>query len=119
MRLRLKLSLEDGEGRVFFGPGVLELLDGVRETGSIQRAARKMDLSYVKALKILKQTEEGFGRPFLNRRKGGSERGKSELTAFGARFLARYEVFREEAERVLAERFAAVADEVFSGEAGS
>lgn len=113
IRLHLKLSLTDGEKRPFFGPGVLELLRDVRETGSIQQAARKMGLSYVKALKILRQTEEGFGRPFLLRRKGGSDRGKSELTPFGARFLDRFEAFRAEAERDLSGRFAALVSEAF------
>ena len=116
IRLHLKFSLT-GEGKgEFFGPGVLELLGYVRETGSIQQAARKMGLSYVKALKILKQSEEGFGRPFLSRRKGGAERGKSELTAFGERFLERYVAFCGEAERELSERFAAVAAEVMGEE---
>ncbi len=113
IRLHLKLSLTDGQKRTFFGPGVLELLRDVRETGSIQRAARKMGLSYVKALKILRQTEEGFGRPFLLRRKGGSDRGKSELTPFGASFLDRYEAFSAEAERDLSGRFAALVSEAF------
>ena len=116
LKLRLKLSLEGEGGRVFFGPGVMELLKDVRETGSIQGAARKMGLSYVKALKILRQSEEGIGRAFLIRRKGGNERGKSELTAFGERFLERYEAFRGEAERELGRRFEAVAAEVFAGE---
>lgn len=113
LRLRVKLSLSGEGGRVFFGPGVLELLGGVRETGSIQRAAKSMGLSYVKALKILRQTEEGFGRAFLKRRKGGSERGGAELTAFGARFLDRYGAFCAEAGRELDARFAEVAAEVF------
>ena len=102
------MSLTGEGGRVFFGPGVLELLEGVRETGSIQQAARKMGLSYVKALKILRQSEEGFGRAFLNRRKGGAERGRSELTEFGERFLERYAAFCAKAERELSERFSAV-----------
>jgi molybdate transport repressor ModE-like protein len=107
---------------VFFGPGVLELLRGIRETGSIQRAAKGMGLSYVKALKILRQTEDGFGRAFLSRRKGGNERGRSELTEFGGRFLERYEAFCAEAGKELDRRFAAVVEEVFSvaeEEAGS
>lgn len=115
LRLRVKMSLSGEEGQVFFGPGVLELLRGVRETGSIQRAAKGMGLSYVKALKILRQTDEGFGRAFLSRRKGGNERGRSELTEFGARFLERYEAFCAETGKVLDARFAEVADEVFGG----
>lgn len=92
------------------------MLEGVRETGSIQQAARKMGLSYVKALKILRQSEEGFGRAFLSRRKGGAERGRSELTEFGERFLARYAAFCAEAERKLSERFSEVAAETMGEE---
>ena len=115
--LHLKLSLvREGERKEFFGPGVQELLGRIRDTGSIQQAARGMGLSYVKALKILRQTEEGVGRAFLVRRKGGNDRGRSELTPFGERFLARYAAFCAEAERELAGRFAAVAAEVLEGE---
>lgn len=116
IRLHLKLSLTDGRHRVFFGPGVMELLQDIRETGSIQQAARKMGLSYVKALKILRQTEEGFGRPFLLRRKGGNERGKSVLTPFGACFLDRCEAFWADAEKNLSEQFAALLAEDFPGD---
>ena len=114
--LHLKLSLvRAGERKEFFGPGVQELLGRIRDTGSIQQAARGMGLSYVKALKILRQTEEGVGRAFLVRRKGGAERGRSELTPFGERFLERYAAFCAEAERELAERFAPIAADVLEG----
>ena len=117
--LHLKLSLaREGKGgrKEFFGPGVQELLGRIRDTGSIQQAARGMGLSYVKALKILRQTEEGVGRAVLVRRKGGNDRGRSELTPFGARFLGKYAAFCTEAERELAGRFAAVMAEVLDGD---
>ena len=53
---RVKLTLCTEER--FFGPGVCELLERIRETGSIQAAAARMELSYTKAWKILHRAEE-------------------------------------------------------------
>ena len=46
-RVKLTLCREDR----FFGPGVCELLERIRESGSIQAAAAGMALSYSKAWK--------------------------------------------------------------------
>ena len=48
-RVKLTLCTEDR----FFGPGVCELLERIRETGSIQAAAARMELSYTKRHIIL------------------------------------------------------------------
>ena len=65
------------------GPGVLELLERIREYRSINRAAEQMGLSYVKALHMLNRLETDLGRRVLVRRRGGNDRGGSELTRFG------------------------------------
>ena len=56
---RVKLTLCTEER--FFGPGVCELLEKIRETGSIQAAAARMEMSYTKAWKILKRAEKEMG----------------------------------------------------------
>ena len=53
-KVKLTLCTDDR----FFGPGVCELLERIRETGSIQAAAARMDMSYSKAWKILNHAEE-------------------------------------------------------------
>lgn len=103
--LHIKISLGNRDGEAFLGPGVVELLRRIAECGSILRASRQMNLSYVKALHILKRTEEELGRPVLIRQKGGSARGSSELTEFGRRFLEGYGELRERIESVGAEAF--------------
>lgn len=96
IRLHLKISLLSSEDEEFLGPGVLELLGRIASTGSIQRAARDMNLSYVKALKILKRMEAGLPHPVLIRHKGGHERGSSRLTPYGLRLLEKYTEFRNQ-----------------------
>ena len=78
---KVKLTLCTGER--FFGPGVCELLEEIRETGSIQAAAARMEMSYSKAWKILKRAEEELGVKLTARVTGGKNGGSSTLTGDG------------------------------------
>ena len=78
-KVKLTLCTEDR----FFGPGVCELLERIRETGSIQAAAAKMELSYTKAWKILNRAEQELGTSLINRVSGGKNGGSSTLTPAG------------------------------------
>ena len=87
MNLHVKLALASETDEEFCGFGLLQLLDGIGRHGSIQQAARDMDLSYVKALKILNRLERELGETLLIRHKGGVARGHTELTPFARRFM--------------------------------
>ena len=80
---RVKLTLHAQER--FFGPGICELLEGIRETGSIQSAAAGMSMSYTKAWRILNRAERAMGVSLITRVTGGARGGSSALTAAGAR----------------------------------
>ena len=84
-----------------FGPGLTELLRKVEQTGSLQKAAVSMGMSYSKAWKILKTAEEEWGFPMTDRETGGRDGGGSRLTDEGKQVLARYEAFAEEAKEQL------------------
>ena len=78
---KVKLTLCRDER--FFGPGVCELLERIRETGSIQAAAARMGMSYSKAWKILNHAEEEMGTDLITRISGGRNGGSSSLTGAG------------------------------------
>lgn len=86
MEARVKLTLWGSEK--FFGPGVCELLERIRDTGSIQAAAAQMEMSYTKAWRILNRAEKGVGVPLITRVAGGKKGGSSTLTEAGARAVA-------------------------------
>lgn len=85
---RVKLTLHTGER--FFGPGICELLEGIRETGSIQAAAAGMEMSYSKAWKILNRAEREMGVNLIDRQSGGKKGGCSTLTEAGERAARDY-----------------------------
>ncbi|HSA23026.1 MAG TPA: LysR family transcriptional regulator [Myxococcota bacterium] len=86
----MRLTLLDGQGQHFMGIGVYWLLAGIDRHRSIREAAREMELSYPKALRMLAKLEAGIGHPILVRHKGGSQRGGTELTSQGRDLLGRY-----------------------------
>ena len=48
-------------GQRFFGPGVAELLERVREHRSLRAAAASMEMAYSKAWTVIKNSENALG----------------------------------------------------------
>ncbi len=91
------VSTDSHEGAL--GKGVVALLEGIQDTGSLNRAAKSLGMAYSKAWRIVKETEAGFGFPLIIRdgARGSSltEQG-SELIAAYAKILAEVTEFANE-----------------------
>ena len=109
MDIRIRLSLADDSGRPFMGIGLVWLLRGIRERGSIHAASRTIGMSYVKALRILNRLEKELGKPILVRSMGGSARGGAVLTPFGVEFIGAFERLQERVERCARREYAKLA----------
>ena len=94
MKLKISIRLTDDQGEKVFGPGVARLLRAVAEEGSLNQAAKAMELSYSKAWKILRNAEAALDISFLERTIGGVHGGGSQLTREGQAFLERYEEYQ-------------------------
>ena len=92
-RTRVTLMADDGEK--FFGEGPYRLLKGADETGSLFQAAQLMEMSYSKAIRLLKRAEKAIGSPPLDRVSGGASGGGSRLTPQGRQWMERYEAYRD------------------------
>lgn len=67
LKTRLTLRREgryDGHG---FGRGIAQLLDGIDRFGSLNMAAKEMEMAYSKAWRIIKQAEEEFSLQLISR----------------------------------------------------
>ena len=96
MNCSMKLIFTDDEGNRFFGKGPVMLLKGIDRLHSINKAASEMFLSYYKALKIIKNAEEGFGFPLLKRTSGGKNGGGSVLTDEARELIRLYDTLEKE-----------------------
>ena len=75
---------------IAFGPGKLELLERVAETGSIGKAAKRMEMSYMRAWSLIQTMNACFKEPVIATLRGGHKRGGAELTGTGQRVLKLY-----------------------------
>ena len=95
MKLKVKISIADDQDEEFMGIGLVWLLRRIKKFKSINQAAQDMDLSYVKALKIINRLEKNLDRKILIRKRGGKDRGGAELTPFAERFVEEYNRFQK------------------------
>ena len=85
--LRIRLVLAPG---VMLGPGKADLLEGIRDVGSIAAAGRRMGMSYKRAWSLVGTMNAGFGAPLVESSRGGRSHGGARLTATGVRVLAHF-----------------------------
>lgn len=85
----LRLRVVFGEGAML-GPGKADLLELIRETGSISAAGRRMGMSYKRAWSLVETMNTTFHTPLVESSRGGASGGGARLTEAGARVLAHY-----------------------------
>ena len=91
MKAKIRVTLMTDEGERFYGPGVQDLLTGIKEQGSVKEACRAMDLSYSKGRSILWHAEGVLGYQLVKRQRGGAMGGGSAtLTPQAEEFVRRY-----------------------------
>jgi molybdate transport system regulatory protein len=90
----------DKDGQEIMGPGIYNILKTLEETGSIASAARKLGYSYKFIWTYIKKLEDVLGVPLVESRRGGKERGVTELTEVGKLLLSYYESMSKDVEQV-------------------
>ncbi|MFH1245925.1 MAG: winged helix-turn-helix domain-containing protein [Candidatus Omnitrophota bacterium] len=107
MKVKSKVWLEK-KGELIFGVGKTALLKSIAETGSINKAAKRMNMSYRRAWSYVVSIEKRIGQPLLIRIKGGKDGGGTILTDFAKDLLKKFERMEEEAEAFVNKRYKAI-----------
>lgn len=92
---RGRLWLEGGEG-TFLGYGRVVLLERIRDSGSIAKAARSMEMSYKHAWDLLGSMNRQAGCRLVETSRGGASGGGARLTPAGENAIV---VFRQHHDR--------------------
>ena len=83
LHLRLRIA---GSEKIALGPGKVELLVLLDETGSISEAAKHMKMSYMKAWSLIQTM-----KPLVESTRGGQTGGGAKLTEGGHKAIALYQ----------------------------
>lgn len=73
-------------------------MDAISTTGSIAAAARKLGMSYPRALRLVDQMNQQFHSPLVEKHQGGASRGGARLTPLGEQVLRMYRDIAKTAE---------------------
>ena len=92
--LSVRIDL-DTEGRI--GPGKIQLLENIRECGSISAAGRAMNMSYKRAWDLVDEINRICRQAAVARQTGGKNGGGAVLTPFGMSLVARYRKIERDA----------------------
>ena len=96
-----QLRVEVAPG-VRIGPGKAALLQGVKETGSISAAGRRIQMSYKRAWYLVDAMNGHFAKPLVTATKGGRAGGGASLTPLGEILLAAFREMEDLTEKAIA-----------------
>ena len=84
---------------IALGPGKIELLALLVETESLNETARRLDMSYMRAWKLVKTMNACFREPIAVAKRGGQTGGGMQVTETGRSALALYRQMQSNALR--------------------
>ena len=103
-RLKLRILFDTA----MLGPGKAALLAGIRDTGSISAAGRRMKMSYKRAWMLVEEMNAAFREPLVVPSRGGAGGGGARLTEAGLRVLRLYDEVLEQAAGAAAAQIAEI-----------
>lgn len=92
MRTHLRVMLND---EIAMGPGKADLLEAIRDTGSISAAGKKLGMSYRRAWLLVDSMNRCFRSPLVTTSAGGAAGGGAVLSAAGQDLLERYRALEQ------------------------
>lgn len=104
MEIKSKLWIEV-DGKPVFGRGRRFLLEAIDKYGSINQAAKNINISYRKAWGYVEAMEDRLGFRLIERRTGGRNGGGATLTADAREFLTKYEALEKGIREIVDNRF--------------
>jgi molybdate transport system regulatory protein len=107
--LSVRIDL-DSEGRI--GPGKIQLLENIRELGSISAAGRAMDMSYKRAWDLVDEINRICRQAAVERQTGGKNGGGAVLTPFGVSLVSRYRKIERDAATAVRKELAALQTDI-------
>ena len=98
IKTNLRLTLAGGAP---LSHGKAELMELIRETGSIRQAAQRMDMSYRRGWLLADELNRMFRQPVIATKHGGKSGGGATLTDFGTELLLRFRAMERRTQDVL------------------
>lgn len=115
-KMKTSVQVRIRREKVFYGPGIHQLLQLTETEGSLANACQRMGISYTKGRRLISTMEEQIGKTVLATGQGGKHGGYSRLTEAARQIMDSYSAFQEETEeavqRLFEKHFQKISDEL-------
>jgi len=111
-QLNYKVWLADQEGHGILGDGKWEILKAIEETGSLTAACKKLNLTYRRTWGNLKKIEQMLGFPLLEKHRGGSDGGASQLSTQGKKLVNAFDAFHQSVDSTIQQAFVTLKEDL-------
>jgi molybdate transport system regulatory protein len=112
LRLNYKIWLETSDRNGILGDKKCELLRAIDETGSLNDAMKKLNLTYRKTWDNLRKIERELGFPVIKPTRGGADGGNTVLTTEGKILIQAFEKFHSEYDQIIQQGFEKILNEL-------
>ncbi len=90
-----------GEKGSYLGVGRIQLLENIAQSGSMNKAAKAMGMSYKKAWKLVDEMNQMYQQPLVEKAQGGKSGGGSVVTQRGQQVIQNFRSFEKRFEAFL------------------
>lgn len=104
-KLNFKIWLSTPDGKGVMGDGKWMILKSIEKHGSLRAATKALGLTYRRTWGDLKAIEQEFGFPLLEKSRGGTKGGKTELTPEGKNLVKAFDAFHAKVDTMMDEAF--------------
>ena len=98
---RVWISTTEGK---LIGKGRVELMEKIKQFGSIRQAALAMQMSYRQAWQLVDDMNSKAGTPLVISSRGGKGGGNAVITPEGEKFITLFNDFNKEFQKLLAQQ---------------
>jgi molybdate transport system regulatory protein len=84
-----RVSIKSGRSS-FIGPGKIELIEKIKELGSLRKAAAEMKMSYRQAWLNISELNKFSDKPLVILKRGGRNGGIAQVTEFADKVILAY-----------------------------
>lgn len=105
LKLNYKIWIETSDHNGILGDKKCDLLRAIEETGSLNEAMRKLNLTYRKTWDNLHKIERELGFPLIRPTRGGADGGNTVITREGKIIVKAFEKFHIEFDQVIQQGF--------------
>ena len=93
-KIKSKIWIEV-DGQIMLGEGRVRLLKAIKETGSLTKAAKTLNMSYKKAWGLVDAVKSMAKKSVVTKSVGGKNGGGTILTEYGERLIKIFEEINE------------------------